>query len=225
MIPINRNISSQLDFIEEKIKYYQEQKKNIFISSSFQTHSIPLLHIIASIDNSIPVYFLNTGFHFPETLDFRDAIQSLLKIKVISLESTMPKSNQRDAKGRFYFCSNSDYCCHINKVLPLEPILRSNDIWITGVRRDQSKTRANMDYEMNGPFNTTRFHPMLDWNAKMIWEYRKAYNLPEHPLEKDGYFSIGCEPCTQKMIEENRTGRWQGQNKTECGLHTELVKQ
>lgn len=217
-------VKTQIDFIKGMIKAYKEQNKKIFISSSFQTHSIPLIHIIASIDNTIPVYFLNTGFHFPQTLDFRDDIATLLDINVISLESIITKINQRDATGRFFFCSDSDYCCHINKIQPLEPILMANDIWITGVRRDQSETRKQMEVEAKGPFETTRFHPMLDWNAKMIWEYRLYFNLPEHPLEKDGYLSIGCEPCTQKYIDEDRGGRWKGRKKNECGLHTELIK-
>ena len=222
---LSDNIRDQITFIEKCILDYKKEDKNIFVSSSYQTHSIPLLHILSTIDNSIPVYFLNTGFHFPETLDFKEDISTLLNIQVISLESTMPKINQRDQRGRFFFCSNSNYCCHINKVLPLEPILMSNDIWITGVRKDQSKIRAEMDFEMDGPFDTKRFHPMLNWTSKMIWEYRKAYDLPEHPLEKEGYFSVGCEPCTQKMSLDNRGGRWNGQKKTECGLHTELIKQ
>ena len=217
-------ISKQIDFIKQKIITYQSEKKTIFISSSFQTHSIPLLHIIAQIDQTIPVYFIDTGFHFPETYQFKEQIASLLDIQVLSVTSPINKLNQRDKQGRFYFCSNSDYCCHINKILSLEPVLMSFDIWITGVRRDQNANRKQMDYEANGPFNTTRFHPMLDWNAKMIWEYRKQYKLPENPLEKEGYFSVGCEPCTKKIGEDGRGGRWNGQKKTECGLHTELIE-
>jgi len=221
---IKEAINKQLNFIERKIETYKREKKAIFISSSFQTHSIPLLHIIAQIDNTIPVYFIDTGFHFPETYFFKDTIAELLRINVFSVTSPITKYNQRDNQGRFYFCSNSDYCCHINKILPLDPVLNEFDIWITGVRRDQNANRKNMDYEAKGPLNTTRFHPMLDWNAKMIWEYRKQYKLPEHPLEKEGYFSVGCEPCTKKIGDDGRGGRWKGQKKTECGLHTELIE-
>ena len=217
-------INSQINFIQEQIKYYKEQSYSIFISSSFQTHSIPLLHIISQIDHAIPVYFIDTGFHFPETYQFKEQIANLLDIQVISVSSPINKLNQRDKQGRFYFCSNSDYCCHINKILPLEPVLNEFDIWITGVRRDQNSNRKDMDYEAKGPFNTTRFHPMLDWNTKMIWEYRKIHNLPEHPLEKEGYLSVGCEPCTQKYGQDSRGGRWKGQSKNECGLHTELIQ-
>lgn len=221
---LSNKIEKQLKFIAEKIEYYNNTNKRIFISSSFQTHSIPLLHIISSIDKQIPIYFLNTGFHFPETLLFKDEIANLLNLNVVSLESDIGKFSQRDQKGRFFFCSNSDYCCHINKILPLEPVLMEYDIWITGVRRDQNNNRKKMDFEAQGSFQTIRFHPMLDWSAKMIWEYRQLYNLPTHPLEKEGYLSVGCAPCTQKYIDSGRGGRWTGQNKSECGLHTELIK-
>lgn len=221
---LSKKILVNLELLKESIQQYQTEKKKIFVSSSFQTHSIPLLHSLAQIDHTIPVYFLNTGFHFPETFLFRDQIAELLNIKVVSLESIISKNNQRDGRGRFFFCSNPNYCCHINKVQPLEPILLSYDVWITGVRRDQNANRKKMNFEAPGPSNTVRFHPMLDWTSKMIWEYRKHYNLPEHPLEKQGYLSVGCEPCTQKYSSDGRDGRWAGMKKNECGLHTELIE-
>lgn len=220
---LSTQILQQVNSIKKNIETYTRKRKSIFVSSSFQTHSIPLLHIIVSIDKSIPVYFLNTGFHFPETLTFRDEVASFLDLTVISVESNISKVNQRDHNGRFFFCSNSDYCCHINKISPLEPALIKHDVWITGVRRDQNSNRQNMNFEAKGPFNTTRFHPMLDWTSKMIWQYRKAYSLPSHPLEQEGYLSIGCTPCTKKYTDSTRGGRWAGQNKSECGLHTELI--
>lgn len=210
--------------IERQINLYKREKKKIFISSSFQSHSIPLLHIISKIDSSIPVYFIDTGFHFPETYLYKEQITKLLKITVNSISSPISKIHQRDIQGRFLFCSNNEYCCHINKVLPLEPVLMNNDVWITGVRSDQNENRKKLNPEEEGPFDTIRFHPMLQWSAKMIWDYRNLHALPPHPLEDKGYISIGCTPCTQKATIDNRSGRWAGLNKTECGLHTELIK-
>lgn len=217
-------LDNHIEQIKTQIEGYQSRGLSLFLTSSLQTHSIPLLHIVTQIDKSIPVYFLNTGFHFPETLMFKDQIAEMLGVDIISLSAATSKIHQKDSKGRFFFCSNPDLCCHINKVQPLEPILMSNDIWITGVRRDQNANRKKMGYEAEGPFNTKRFHPMLDWTAKMIWEYRERFKLPTHPLENEGYLSVGCEPCTQKYIGEGRGGRWQGMKKNECGLHTELIK-
>lgn len=197
--------------------------KRIFVSSSFQTHSIPLLHIVSQYDKNIPIYFIDTGFHFPETLLFRDKISELLDLNLINIESPINKSDQKDSSGKFHFCSNSDYCCHINKILPLEPVLQINDIWITGVRRDQNANRKSMTSFASGAFDTTRYHPMLEWTSKMIWAYRKDYHLPFHPLEEKGYLSVGCAPCTQKYDESQRGARWKGQSKDECGLHTDLL--
>ena len=103
--------------------------------------------------------------------------------------------------------------------------VHEHDIWINGVRADQSATRKAMQVEQPAPHNTMRFHPMLDWTSKMIYEYQKEFNLPRHKLESQGYLSIGCEPCTRKFDLEmqEREARWFGMNKTECGLHTALI--
>jgi len=216
-----------LDFFEikDKIKKYKEEGKRLFTTSSFQTHSIPLLHIISQIDNSIPVYFLNTGYHFSETIEFRDEIVELLGLNLVDLKPTITKNNQRDCCGRFLFASDPDYCCYLNKTQPMERVLLEYDVWINGVRATQSNIRSAMKVEQEAPHNTLRFHPVLDWDNKMIYQYRKKYNLPVHPLESQGYFSVGCEPCTRKMDLEmqEREARWYGLKKTECGLHTDLI--
>jgi phosphoadenosine phosphosulfate reductase len=215
-----------VDRMRKKIKDYHARGLRIFASSSFQSHSIPMLHILSTIDPDIPVYFLDTGFHFPETKVYRDEVGSQLGIQIISLESTMPKIAQRDQSGQFLFTSDPDRCCYINKVLPLEPVLKSHDIWISGVRRDQTQFRSDLAEETSGIHDTLRYHPMLDWNSKMIWNYRQQYNLPEHPLDAKGYLSIGCVPCTRKWSPEDdeRGARWAGMTKEECGIHTEFVE-
>ena len=212
--------------IQEKILLYKSKNFEIFTTSSFQTHSIPLLHILSEIDNSIPIYFLNTGYHFPETLAFRDSIADQLNLNLINLTSSIPKIHQKGENGRLMFATDPEYCCHLNKVKPLETILKSKDVWINGVRAVQNSNRSNFQVEERTPTGVLRYHPILDWTNKMIFDYRKKYDLPEHPLEKKGYFSIGCEPCTRSSFEEyGRSGRWNGMKKNECGLHTELVKE
>lgn len=211
--------------IKKQLEQYRSEGKKYFTSSSFQSHSIVLLHLLSRIDRSVPVYFLNTGFHFPETLSFRDKVTELLHLNLKIVESPTPKIHQRDWGGKFLFASDPDYCCYLNKTLPMEPVLAEFDVWINGVRADQSNTRKNFRVEEPAPFGAIRFHPMLNWNSKMIWEYQKKYSLPFHPMESKGYLSIGCEPCTQKISleENNRSGRWAGMKKTECGLNTDLV--
>jgi phosphoadenosine phosphosulfate reductase len=211
--------------IKEKVGQYKQQGKSLFTSSSFQSHSLVMLHIISRIDNTIPVYFINTGYHFPETIKFRDHITELFGLNTVDLKSEVPKHMQRDSEGRLLFTSDPDHCCYLNKTKPMDSALRSHDVWINGVRADQSAVRAAMKVEQPAPYNTIRFHPMLDWNAKMIWQYQKEYKLPTHPLEEKGYVSIGCEPCTRRLDPgmQEREARWYGLKKVECGLHTELV--
>ena len=209
--------------IQDKIRSYVDEKKKLFISSSFQTHSIPMLHIITQVDALIPVYFLNTGYHFPETIVYKNRISDLLGLNTIDLVSPISMVHQKDNSGNLMYTSDPDYCCQLNKTLPMEPVLAANDVWITGVRADQSSQRKMMLPEMNANETTLRYHPMLYWTAKMIFEYRKQFDLPEHPLDSAGYVSIGCEPCTIKYIDQERGSRWKGMKKEECGLHTELL--
>jgi phosphoadenosine phosphosulfate reductase len=215
----------ETSLIRQYIERYKEKGLRLFSTSSFQTHSIVLLHILSRIDRSIPIYFINTGFHFPETIVYRDQITELLGLNLIDLHSGTSKHLQKDASGKLLFTSDPDFCCHLNKVQPLDNVLAEYDVWINGVRADQSAVRKQMKVEQPAPHGTLRFHPMLDWNSKMIWQYIKEHNIPRHPLEAQGYSSIGCEPCTRKFDAEmlEREGRWYGLQKTECGLHTELI--
>ena len=212
--------------IRKKIEFYKSEEKKLFTTSSFQSHSLVLLHILSRIDNTIPVVFINTGYHFPETIQFRNYITGLFGLNTIDLRSETPRIAQKGSDGRLLFASDPDHCCYLNKTQPLDKWLIEYDVWINGVRSDQSATRAAMKEEHDAPYNTFRFHPMLDWTTKMIDAYRKKHDLPDHPLESKGYLSIGCEPCTRKMDPDmmERETRWFGLNKTECGLHTDLIK-
>ncbi len=214
--------------LNQYITQYQKEGKEYFITSSFQSHSLVLLHMLSRIDSHLPVVFINTGYHFPETIKFRDEVMTAFGMdNLVDLKSLMPKSMQMNAGGRLLFTSDPDHCCYINKTQPLDSILRTHDIWINGVRADQSATRSQMKETQQAPHNTIRLHPMLDWTSKMVYDYQKEYNLPKHPLDTQGYMSIGCEPCTRKIDLEmqEREARWFGLNKTECGLHTDLIKQ
>jgi phosphoadenosine phosphosulfate reductase len=172
--------------IKEKITLYKNEGKSLFTSSSFQSHSLVMLHIISRIDKTIPVYFINTGYHFPETVKFKDHITAFFGLNTIDLKSEVPKHMQRDSEGRLLFTSDPDHCCYLNKTQPMDSALRSHDIWINGVRADQSSVRAAMKVEQPAPYNTIRFHPMLDWTAKMIWQYQKEYNLPTPSVGGEG---------------------------------------
>lgn len=193
----------------------------LFATSSFQTHSLPMLHLIGG---AFPVFFIQTGFHFPETLSFKQAVAHAFGLDLRSAESEVPKIQQRNDKGNFYFTSDPDYCCFLNKTQPTQRLLQHFDVWVNGVRADQNANRASLKPMEKTPSGAQRFHPMLHWTRSEIWQYIALMNLPRHPLDSLGYTSIGCEPCTFKPVpNDDRGGRWQGQQKTECGLHTELV--
>jgi phosphoadenosine phosphosulfate reductase len=216
----------QFEEFKKKIEEYKSQGLKLFATSSFQTHSIVMLHLLSKIDNTIPIYFINTGYLFPETIEYKDRIAKLFDLNVIDTYPLIPKSQQKGALGNLLFTTDPDYCCYLNKVQPLEPVLMQHDIWINGVRADQTEVRKNFKVEQPAKYGVVRFHPMLDWTKRDIYRYIKEHNLPKHPLEEKGYTTIGCEPCTRKvdlsMLDE-RSARWFGMKKTECGLNTDLV--
>lgn len=219
----DKDLDAEVLKIHAQLQSYRDKQLTAFVTSSFQTHSIPLLHILSSFDKNFPIYFLNTGFHFTETLNFRDEIAQKLQLNVINAFSEIPKIQQRNAQGLFYYTSDPNYCCHMNKVEPTNNILKNYHVWVNGVRADQNANRKQMLVEQKTPNGKLRYHPILHFTKPMIFRYIARFNLPKHPLDNAGYESIGCAPCTQKPNNNHRDGRWFGQQKTECGLHTDLI--
>ncbi len=220
-----QELEANADAVVERLHGYLDDGKKVFTTSSFQSQSLPLLHMISRVDRDIPVYYTNTGFLFPETIRFAEQLSEELGLNIIALRPEVPKIKQLDRAGRFLYASDPDHCCYLNKVQPLEPVMMAHDIWINGVRADQSSVRAAMAEEEPAQHDCVRYHPMLGWDSRMVYYYRKYHDLPEHPLEAKGYLSIGCEPCTSKAFGEGneRNARWFGMNKTECGINTTLV--
>lgn len=211
--------------IRAEVRAMQLQGLRLMVSSSFQTHSIPLLHILSQLQFPIPVVFLNTNYHFEETLAYKDFIGSLLGLSIREVKSPVPVYEQVDKSGRALFEVNKDACCALNKVAPMDALLSEYDVWISGIRGDQTGARNQMDRLMKARNGTQRYHPMLDWTAKDVYYYALEFQLPEHPLQAQGYLSIGCQPCTGKPLPGSgeRSGRWIGLDKQECGLHEVLV--
>jgi len=219
-------ISKEQRLILDKVSGYQKDGLRVFASSSFQSHSIVMLHILSLLENPPPIYFLNTGFHFPETISFKNEIANRFNLDVRDVESPISKNLQRDESSNFYYVSKPDYCCYLNKVLPMESLSAKYDVWISGVRADQNKNRQSFSIEEKGNNDILRYHPMLNWDNKVVWKYIYDHDLPHHPLDALGYTSVGCEPCTSPAMSPDgqRINRWQGMNKSECGLHTDLIK-
>ncbi len=200
---------------------------DVACTSSFQTQSVPLLHIVAQVCPEMPVLFIDTGFHFPETLTFRDTLQARFGLNVRILRPTVTQSELLQQYGDALYGRDPDLCCFIHKVQPLEWALRRMKAWISGVRRDQTQTREALSVLERQPDGKLRIHPLLNWTKADVKAYREAHDLPRHPLEAMGYISIGCAPCTRPVFagEDDRAGRWAGSDKKECGLHLDWSKE
>nr|MBS0037742.1 phosphoadenylyl-sulfate reductase [Saprospiraceae bacterium] len=224
-ISMDQKLERTLGFLTENLRIYREEGKRIVMTSSFQTQSVPLLHLISEYFREVEVLFIDTGFLFSETYSFKNELEKKFQLKVRVLESESTYVQQRDSRGLFLYASDATRCCQINKVDPLNNYLQPGDVWISGVRRDQTSVRNAMKPIEADPRGIIRLHPMLDWTASDIYRYLNLYELPRHPLEFAGYESIGCVPCTHPCgANGDRGGRWLGSQKTECGLHTENKK-
>lgn len=216
------DFDAERESIIAQLAQFKQAGQSCFLSTSFQSNSVVLLHLMSEIDRELPVYFINTGYHFPETLDFRDALVQRFSMQLIELRSDIPKCSQISRNGRLLFVERPNYCCYLNKVLPLIPVKSQYDVWISGLRRGQSSHRQTLEKVTVDESEKTKYLPILDWSQEMVDAYVDQYDLPLHPLHEQGYVSVGCEPCTRPVIssgQDSRSGRWQGLAKTECGLH------
>lgn len=210
---------------EETLRWaIDEFRPRIALTSSFQTESVVLLHMVSAIDSSIKVLFLETGWHFKETLEFKDAIVKRFRLtNVIDLKADPIKREALSVEtGAKPYEKNPDYCCHINKVEPLQEALKDLNAWISGIRRSQSKTRESIKIVEEYQDGLFKINPLANVTSGDIWWYLKEHDLSKHPLFDKGYLSIGCWPCTKPVQpgDDERSGRWAGKEKTECGIHT-----
>jgi phosphoadenosine phosphosulfate reductase len=187
------------------------------VTVSFGGGGLILAHLVSQIDRAIPVIFLDTGLHFPETYAFKTQFAERYGLTVLEL-------HPRTDPGPLYE-RDPDACCHIRKVEPMHRALRDYDAWVSAIRRDQSATRRRVDVLAVQHIDeraVLAVHPLAHWTRKDVWRYLHEHDVPYHPLLDQGYSSIGCWPCTRPTSagEDERAGRWSGSAKTECGLHT-----
>jgi len=194
---------------------------HVAVVSSFGTESAVLLHLVAQADKDIPVVFVDTLKMFPETLDYRATLIERLGFTNSQVVEPNPVVlAAKDDKG-LRWSYDPDGCCAIRKVEPLARAKDGLDAWISGRKAFQSQTRQNLPrFEIED--GRLKINPLGDWDKDRLEAYFKAHDLPRHPLEEQGYLSIGCEPCTSKVMpgEDPRAGRWRGWDKVECGIHT-----
>jgi phosphoadenosine phosphosulfate reductase len=195
-------------------------RDQLALVSSFGTESAALLKVMADVDPAIPVIFLDTGYLFAETLDYRDTLINRLGLRdVRSIKPLAETLAREDAEGELWF-SDPDACCRIRKVEPLARALAPFSAWLNGRKRFQGGARAAIPVvEQDG--SRLKFNPFANVSREQIAAIFAEAKLPQHPLLASGYLSVGCMPCTSRAVsaEDARSGRWRGRNKTECGIH------
>lgn len=197
---------------------------DVAVVSSFGAESAVLLHLVSQVDPSVPVLFLETGKHFPETLAYRDLLVERLGLTDVRDLTPDPEVLAAKDESGLRWSWDPDGCCEIRKVVPLAKALAGFDASITGRKAFQSSTRANLprfEIDTSDAQGRLKINPLIDWSAEDLVAYFAEHDLPPHPLVAQGYPSIGCSPCTSKVApgEDARSGRWKGWEKTECGIH------
>ena len=193
------------------------------MATAFGPEGCILIHLLAEIEPRVRVFNLDTGYQFAETLTLRDQIADRYGIEVEMVRPDLTVEAYEHLHGGPLYVSNSDQCCYERKIVPLRRALVGYDSWITAIRADQSAHRARAKaVGWDAKFGLMKVNPLLSWTRRDVWAYIVANQVPYNPLHDRGYPSIGCWPCTQAVAGGNdeRSGRWAGQAKTECGLHS-----
>lgn len=196
------------------------------LGTGFGPSGIVLMHRIAELELDIPVFFLDTSLHFDQTYRLRDELEERLGITIHAVRPALSLEEQASRYGDELWKKDPDHCCYLRKVLPLRNYLTDKQAWITGIRRDQARTRKNIRIlERDAQNGVVKLNPVAGWSGEQTWEFVRKYNLPYNPLHDEGYPSIGCVPCTSPVQEgeDERNGRWRGGNKIECGIHFSTV--
>jgi len=208
-----------------RVSLIREWPDQITYVSSFGAESAAMLALIADVDPNLPIIFLETGMHFPQTLDYKEEITE--RLGLTNVRDFAPSETERkvlDPKNDLWK-TDPDPCCELRKVRPLEPALNGFTAWITGRKRFHGGARLSLPVfeHASGRF---KVNPMASWTQEDIDRFFIFRGLPKHPLVAQGYPSIGCWPCTKPAVDPSdvRSGRWAGQGKTECGLHVEKAE-
>lgn len=203
----------------------ERYRGKIVLACSFGAEDVVLVDMVHRVDPSLPLFYLDTEFLFPETYATRDRVierYSLKPSQVIQVKSLLTPQKQAEDYGDALWTREPDRCCQLRKVEPLTQILQGYEAWITGIRRDQSPSRANAGLvEWDETFKLVKINPLARWTWTDVWTYIKVYEVPYNPLHDQNYPSIGCTHCTAPVAsgDDPRAGRWKNFAKTECGLH------
>jgi phosphoadenosine phosphosulfate reductase len=200
------------------------------IGTSFQGAGLVTIHHAVAAGLPLPVFTIDTGLLFPETLELKTRLEDYFGIVIEALVPERTVEQQAQDTAPQLWLSNPDLCCTLRKVEPLQKKLNQLDAWIAGLRREQSVGRANIqvlelyEFDRLREKNILKVHPLARWSRDQVWEYIRYHGIPYNPLMDRGFRSIGCQPCTRVLIsgQDERAGRWTGFDKSECGIHTFL---
>ncbi len=206
--------------------------KRAAIGTSFQGAGLVMMHLAKINHFDFPVFTLDTGLLFPETLELRRKLEEFYGFAIEGVHPDITVEQQNEAQGPDLWSRNPDLCCTMRKVLPLQNKLSEIDCWITGLRREQSDTRSDVGivevyvFDEQEKRDIVKLNPMANWPRDQVWQYIHGHKIPYNPLHDRGYRSIGCWPCTKAAGngEGERAGRWTGFSKVECGIHTFMSK-
>jgi phosphoadenosine phosphosulfate reductase len=194
---------------------------NYVVASNMQ--DAVLVDMAAKVHPGVDVLFLDTGYHFVETIGTRDAVEAVYDVHVVNVTPEHTVAQQDQLMGKDLFARDPNECCRLRKVAPLGKALRGYSAWVTGIRRVEASTRANAALiSFDEAFGLVKINPLAAWSHEDMQHYIDEHGVLANPLVYEGYPSIGCAPCTAKPVDgaDPRSGRWQGMAKTECGLHS-----
>ena len=226
-VEINAHVKTKLDVVRAALAREINGNEDVCLTCSFQAEDVLLAKLAIELDAKIPILFLDTGYHFAETYAYRDRIASEWQLNLINLLPAQTVSEQEAEHGILYR-SAPDECCRLRKVEPLFKEVAGYRVWITGLRREQAKSRAALEeralFTLPGGQQVLKLAPLAAWSTRDVWYACEELSIPLLPLYERGYSSIGCEPCTTLPLDPNdpRSGRWAGR-KVECGIHIEAA--
>ncbi len=203
------------------LRWTDENFRGDYIVASNMQDAV-LVSLAAKVRPGVDVMFLDTGYHFVETIGTRDAVEAVYDVKVLNVTPEHSVAEQDELHGKDLFARDPGACCRMRKVEPLGKALKGYSAWVTGIRRVEAPTRANAPLiSFDEAFGLVKINPLAAWSDEEMNTYIEDQGILVNPLVHEGYPSIGCSPCTAKPVEgaDPRSGRWAGQSKTECGLH------
>lgn len=215
--------AKQIRSVEEALQWASDRfADGLVLTSNFGAEGIVLIDHLARVAPRTPIIFIDTGYQFSATNELKEKLRGLYDLNIVEVRSRLSVEEQAETYGEALYSRDPDLCCKLRKVEPLVEALKGKRAWITALRRDSSPTRAALEpVEWNERYGLVKINPMHDWTRARVWDYIAKNRLQYNPLYDEGYESIGCEPCTRRVIngEHERSGRWAGKAKLECGIH------